>query len=113
MNKKIAISFLIIVMVFFSLTGLLYADSSTTAKIKSFHIISNCNKGGIITPKGKQTVTEGSSVTFTISADNGYKLSWVRVDNKIIKDFNQTTYSFTDVVKNHTIQAHFVKIKNK
>ena len=77
-----------------------------------FHITSSCNHGGTISPKGNQSVNKGEdSVSFTITVNSGYKLEWLRVDN--VKNYNyaSNTYTFTDVEKNHTINAHFKKIK--
>jgi len=36
---------------------------------------------------------------------------WLRVDDVKDKTFTSNTYTFTDVGKNHTIHAHFKKIK--
>jgi hypothetical protein len=76
-----------------------------------FHITSNYNHGGIISPKGNQSVNKGDSITLTITVNSGYKLVWLRVDD--VKNYNyaSSTYTFTDVEKNHTIHAHFKKIK--
>ena len=41
----------------------------------------------------------------------GYKLVWLRVDDVKDTTFTSTTYTFTDVEKNHTLHAHFKKIK--
>jgi len=77
---------------------------------KIFHIISSCNNGGTIIPKGNQS-TSGESVTFTCVADSGYELVWLRVDNE--KKEGITSYTFNNVDKNYTIHAHFKKIKSK
>ena len=76
-----------------------------------FHITSSCNHGGTISLKGNQPVKKGDSITFTITVNSGYKLVWLRVDNVKNKNYASNTYTFTDVGKNHTIQAHFKKIK--
>ena len=78
-----------------------------------FHITSSCNRGGTISLKGNQLVKIGDSIDFTITADSdsGYKLEWLRVDNLKDKNFTSNTYTFNDVEKNHTIHAHFKKIK--
>ena len=59
----------------------------------------------------QQSVKKEDSITFTITVNPGYKLEWLRVDNAKDKSFTSNTYTFTDVGKNHTIQAHFKKIK--
>jgi hypothetical protein len=83
-------------------------DENKSQKI--FHIISSCNNGGTITPKGNQS-TSGESVIFTCVADSGYELVWLRVDNE--KKEGITSYTFNNVDKNHTIHAHFKKIKSE
>jgi hypothetical protein len=75
---------------------------------KIFHIISSCNRGGTIVPKGIQ-FSEGESVGFSITSEEGYELVWVRVDNKKLEAVS--SYSFNDINRNHTIHAHFKKIK--
>ena len=76
---------------------------------KTFHIISSCNRGGIIEPKGIQ-FSQGEGVPFVITADTGYTLLWVRVDNEKLEGIS--LYSFDSVVdSNHTIHAHFKKIR--
>lgn len=76
---------------------------------KTFHIISSCNRGGTITPKGIQ-FSQGESVGFEIIADTGYTLLWVRVDNKKVDAVS--SYSFDSLANsNHTIHAHFKKDK--
>jgi hypothetical protein len=128
MIKKVILSLVIILIVLLTATGFLYAKGSDSPKISkadqnevaddevvrdtnTFHITSNCNHGGTILPKGNQSLNIGDIRTFTITANIGYKLVWLRVDNLKIKDFSEGTYTFTGDGKNHTIHAHFKKIK--
>ena len=76
---------------------------------KTFHIIASCNRGGTIVPKGIQ-FSQGESVGFEITANEGYTLVWVRVDNEKLEGIS--SYSFDSIDSNHTIHAHFKKIKN-
>lgn len=78
--------------------------------LKTFHIIANCNRGGIIEPKGHLLFNEGDSFTFTCIADDEYVLLWLRVDNEKLE--GETSYTFDDIDSNHTIHAHFRKIKD-
>jgi hypothetical protein len=78
--------------------------------LKKFHIISSCNRGGTITPKGIQFF-EGGSFTFKINADPGYTLLWIRVDNEKQEGAIETDHTFSDIDSNHTIHAHFKKDK--
>lgn len=77
--------------------------------LKTFHIISSCNRGGTIEPKGIN-FSVGESVGFEITADTGYVLVWVKVDNEKLEPVS--SYSFDNIDSNHTIHAHFKKIKN-
>jgi len=70
---------------------------------------------GTITPAGTVSVNAGSDKTFTITPNDGYDVSDVKVDN--VSKGALTTYTFSNVKKNHTIKAvfgvdtnfHFVK----
>ena len=72
------------------------------------HIIASCNRGGTIDPKGIKFF-EGGSFTFHFEADDGYTLAWVRVDNEKLDGI--TSHEFEDIGSNHTIHAHFKKIR--
>ena len=56
---------------------------------------------GTISPAENQVVTEGSSVTFTITPNEGYEIADVLVDNVSVGKAG--SYTFTDVNANHTI----------
>ena len=138
MLKKIIFGIVIGLLVLMTAVGLIYANNKDTTgkgnnkqelnKEKTsdededlqneenedpniFHITSSCNHGGTISLKGNQPVKKGDSITFTITVNSGYKLVWLRVDNVKNKNYASNTYTFTDVGKNHTIHAHFKKIK--
>ena len=125
MIKKIILSIVIISVVLLTTTGFLYASNKNQSNSgknsqeisendisdKSiFHITSSCNNGGTVSPKGNQVLDKGDDITLTITAKTGYKLVWLRVDNVKMKDFSESTYTFTDVDKNHTIHALFKKV---
>jgi len=61
--------------------------------------------GGSIDPSGKVKVKKYSSITFTITADDGYEIEDVLVDDKSVGAVS--TYRFTFVRKNHKIHATF------
>ena len=60
---------------------------------------------GSISPSGSVTVNHGSSRTFTISASANYHVQDVLVDGTSVGAV--TSYTFTNVTQNHTIQASF------
>lgn len=74
-------------------------------------IDASAGEGGTITPHGKVYVVSGGSRTFTIAAADGYQLTDVLVDGISVGAMD--TYTFTNVRKNHTIQAVFAPIDQK
>jgi len=73
----------------------------------TFTITSSAGSGGSISPSGAVTVNSGDLKTFTITPNNGYKISDVKVDGISIGAVS--TYTFTNVTDNHTIEAVFEK----
>ena len=110
MIKKAVVAISVILVVLLSSVGFLYAADKSSNK--TYRVTASSNNGGTIIPKGNQTVASGDSITFTITIDSGYELEWLRTDNVKEKGFTASSYTFDNVVKNHTIQAHFIKIKN-
>ena len=74
-------------------------------------IDASAGEGGTITPHGKVYVVSGGSRTFTIAAADGYQLTDVLVDGISVGAMD--TYTFTNVRKNHTIQAVFAPVDQK
>ena len=74
-------------------------------------IDASAGEGGTITPHGKVYVVSGGSRTFTIAAADGYQLIDVLVDGISVGAMD--TYTFTNVRKNHTIQAVFAPVDQK
>lgn len=63
------------------------------------------NAGGTITPYGEQIVTQGQSITFTITPDDCHIIDKVEVDGDPVGAV--TTYEFKDVDADHTIAVYF------
>ena len=63
--------------------------------------------GGTVTPEGKTTVTEGSTVLYTITPKSGYAIRTIYVDGKEIG--KTSSFNFTDIKGDHTISADFVE----
>ncbi|NLI42017.1 MAG: hypothetical protein GX421_12730, partial [Caldisericales bacterium] len=90
------------------------ANGSITATFKQFHTITATEgNGGSISPSD-QTVENGKSVTFTITAETakGYVIDALAVDGNIVSAASgQSTYAytFTNVTQNHTISVTFKK----
>jgi len=82
-------------------------SNEISAKIETFTITATADQGGTISPSGSVSVVSGSSQTFTITPNVGYKIKDVKVDGTSVGTVN--TYTFTNVTSNHTIEAVFVK----
>lgn len=84
--------------------------SVVSAETPTHTITVVCGNGGTISPNGsalgKVTVLDGSSQTFTITADRGYKVSTVRVDGAEVT-LTDGRYTFSNVADDHTIEAEF------
>lgn len=79
-------------------------DSSS----QTFVITANATVGGTISPSGTVRVTRGQTPSFTMRANEGYRLDAVLVDGKPVD--TECTYRFAPVTKNHTISARFVPL---
>lgn len=77
--------------------------------VESYDITATAGEGGTITAEGladgKVSVTEGESATFTITANDGYEVSDVKVDGTSVG--KRTSYTFENVDAAHTIEATF------
>ena len=73
-----------------------------------YEINATSGSGGSITPAGLVTALPGSSVTFTITANEGYTIQTVLVDGVDLGSAG--TYTFTNISGNHTIIAGFAPI---
>ena len=63
--------------------------------------------GGSISPSGRGTFSKGAAMTYTITPDEGYKISMVVVDGQNVGINNK--YTFTSITGNHTIIVSFEK----
>lgn len=81
--------------------------SSGNSSATYYTITALAGKGGSISPDGETQVRRGFSYSFDITPDEGYEISDVLVDGKSIGA--EESYEFTDVRKNHTIEAAFEK----
>lgn len=70
-------------------------------------ITATAGEHGAIDPEGAVTVPKGESKTFTITPDSGYYIKDVLVDGKSVGAVS--TYTFKEVVADHTIHASFAK----
>ena len=73
--------------------------------IKTYTITATAGSGGTISPPGEVSVNQGANKDFTITANPGYKISDVVVDDSSVGPVS--TYPFTNVTSTHTISATF------
>ena len=71
----------------------------------SYTITASAGNGGTISNAGSTTVNCGEDITYTITPDEGYMISDVRVDGQTVGSVS--SYQFTNVIANHTISATF------
>lgn len=72
-----------------------------------FRITATAGTGGTISPSGHSLVNVGSSQPYSISADGGYRILDVKIDGQ--SHGPASTYTFSNVSADHTIQATFQK----
>ncbi len=73
--------------------------------LQTYTIEATAGPGGSISPSGSVTVNEGADQSFTISANDGYQVEDVVVDE--VSQGAVTSYDFVNVITDHTIQASF------
>ena len=73
--------------------------------LKTYTITPQAGPGGTITPSSVRTVSHGGSASFVMIPFTGYQVESVLVDGVNIGAV--TTYTFHNVVANHTISAQF------
>jgi len=75
---------------------------------KKYTITASSGPNGSISPNGDVEVYEGTDATFTMKADDGYDVAEVEVDGLPVG--KKTSYTFENVMSNHTVRVTFVKI---
>ena len=72
---------------------------------ETYTINASAGEGGSIDPSGEVTVNEGASQTFTITAEDGWEISDVKVNGESVGAVN--TYTFENVSADAVIEASF------
>jgi hypothetical protein len=70
-----------------------------------FTITASASSGGTIDPAGDVSVNRGASQQFSVATQTGYHLASLFVDGTHVD--STTSYTFTNVLANHTIHADF------
>jgi len=71
-----------------------------------YTISASAGVGGTISPSGSIALSQGLGQTFAIIPNTGYKIAGVTVDGVSVGAVS--SYTFSNVTANHTIQASFV-----
>ena len=71
----------------------------------TYTITASASQGGIITPSGSVTVAQGANQSFTVTPNAGYQVSHVAIDG--VPQEATSSYTFSNVTKDHTIAAVF------
>jgi hypothetical protein len=74
----------------------------------TFTITGSSGAGGSISPSGITTVNYGTNQTFTFTPNTGYRIVDVLADN--VSAGAVSTYTFNNVLANHTISVTFTQI---
>ena len=82
---------------------------SSGSNYSYYTIQATAGAGGSISPSGNVSVREGRDQTFTITPDQGYAVSDVKIDGESVGVV--TSYSFENVRKARTIAVSFATIK--
>lgn len=71
----------------------------------AYMITVTAGSGGSVSPSGIVSVTEGDDASFTIRANDGYRLSQLLIDGASVQTAD--SYTFRGVTANHTLYAVF------
>jgi hypothetical protein len=78
-----------------------------------YAVVSKAGTGGKIIPSGPTTVTYDSSLAFTITPNNGYYLSEIKLDGNTVPSIPFATqsyiYTLNNIQSNHSVIALFTK----
>lgn len=83
-----------------------FALSTAVTFVETHTITASAGSGGSISPSGSVPVNDGSDQSFTITPDSGYDIDDVQVDS--VSQGALTSYTFSSVSEDHTIEATFV-----
>jgi len=84
-------------------------DTSVTATfiLETYSITTIAGTGGNISPLGSIPVNYGANQTFTIVPNRGYRIADVKIDGASFGAIS--TYTFSNVMSNHVIEANFAE----
>lgn len=89
--------------------ALSYFKANTVVANSDFIITATAGEGGTISPSGDVKVKRGDNQSFTITPENGWEISDVKVNGSSVGAVS--SYTFSNVNANATIHATFVEIE--
>jgi len=84
-------------------------SAGASFSIKTYTISASAGSGGTISPSGSASADHGSSRSYTVTPDEGYKLHYLRIDGKN-KSVTDNAHTFSNIKGKHSIVAYFKKI---
>ena len=78
-------------------------------EVTTFIVTASAGTGGLISPSGAQTVTEGGTVSFTLAADSGYSFSTISGTCPLGR-VSGTSYTTGAITQNCTVVAEFTSV---
>ncbi len=83
------------------------ADHAVNAifAVNTFSVTATATTNGTISPAGSTIVNYGGNLTYTITPNTGYHTTQVTIDGSPVGAVG--SYTFTNVIRNHTIKASF------
>ncbi|HHP7234254.1 MAG TPA: PilC/PilY family type IV pilus protein [Desulfobacterales bacterium] len=85
--------------------GAFIAVGAEQSERPTYTITATAGSDGVISPSGISVVTEGGSKSYVIVANEGYEVDTLTIDGTAVTP--ATSYSFTNVVADHTITVSF------
>lgn len=81
--------------------------ASGVANPSTYTITVMQSANGTISPASADNISQGSDLAFTITPDSGFQIADVLADGESVGDVS--SYTFTNIISNHTITAIFEK----
>lgn len=91
-----------------TIAGNIFTVTQSAAQATTYTIRATAGANGAISPAGSSTVSSGANQAYAINAAPGFKIQNVVVDGASVGQ--PTSYTFTNVRANHTIQATFKQL---
>ena len=91
-----------------SACGIVTSSAAILTVLPNFSITASAGIGGTISSVGITQVCTGTSVTYTITKNSGYKIDSVLVDG--VNQGTITSYTFSNVTATHTIRTTFTSL---